>query len=179
MLNKKETYKKDGFNWYVAADTDISKIKTELEISFDNPEAIFEECLFAFIQFGDNILETCFEHLKTLTDEDMPENYHNDLIDEINSRVKRKLQEMKAKRFRIIKTDDPVSKQFNAELENRKDMMNMDSESYEIAEEGLRGLGYKTAEIKQVLKEAITVVKDANDAQQLFIQALRIINGDN
>ena len=85
---------------------------------------------------------------------------------------------MQAKRFRIIKQDDPVSKQFNAELENRKEIMEIDSDSYEIAEEGLRGLGYKNTEIRQVLKEAAKVVKDASDAQQLFVQALKMINSN-
>lgn len=163
-----EKYEIDGISYSVPTEDSIRELKGYTEVHFDDPEQLLEDYIFYYLMYGDKVVNPAIELLRTLSDPDMPLNYIEDLIKEFWERIEAKLFTIKNKRFKLIKRNDTVAKEFGRELKIR-------NESYGIVENVLINLGYKDKEVTSALREAISSVSDLNDAQQILTKALTII----
>lgn len=114
-----ETYYIDKMEFFVPTENDIELIKMQTESRFDDPEQLLDTWITDYFLHGTKLIEPALEHFKTLTDEDMPENYIEDLIKEFWERIETELFKMKNKRFKLIKRHDTVSQEFSKELDLR------------------------------------------------------------
>lgn len=165
--NDSETYFIDKMEFLVPAKNDIEFLIMMTEHRFDRPEDLLRVWITEYFMRGPQLIEPAIEHLKTLTDDDMPENYIEDLIKEFWERVETELFKIKNKRFKLIKRNDTVTQSFSRELSIR-------NESYKTAENVLTNLGYKEQEITPALKKAINSISDLDDTQQILSKALNI-----
>lgn len=169
ITEKKITeYIVDKMLYSMPSEYDIKYVQTVSTVEFDNPESILETWLSNGILFGPKLIEPVLEHFKNLRDDDMPENYIEDVINEFWERFNMKLFVIQNKRFKLIKKYDNVAKEFSKELSIR-------NESYAVVEHVLINLGYKENEITTALREAMNLVSDLNDAQQILTKALCIL----
>ena len=165
-----ETYFIDKMEFLVPSENDIEYLLMETSTKFDTPEGLLSSWITEYFMRGPQLIEPAIEHLKTLTDEDMPENYIEDLIKEFWERIETELFKIKNKRFKLIKSNDAVTQSFSRELSIR-------NESYKTAENVLTNLGYKEQEITPALKKAINSISDLDDTQQILSKALNILSG--
>lgn len=163
-----EKYEIDGITYSIPSEDSIRELKGYTEVFFDDPESILENYIFYYLMYGDKVVNPAIELLRTLSDPDMPPNYIEDLIKEFWERIEIKLFTIKNRRFKLIKRNDTVAKEFGRELKIR-------NESYSIVENVLINLGYKDKEVTSALREAINSVSDLNDAQQILTKALTIL----
>lgn len=112
-------YTVDKMLYSVPQEHDIKYIKTVCETRFDAPETLLEIWLQHAILYGPKLVTPMLEHFQGLQDEDMPENYVEDIIKEFWERLDMKLFVIKNKRFKLIKKHDRVAREFSKEIEVR------------------------------------------------------------
>lgn len=112
-------YTVDKMLYSVPQEHDIKYIKTVCETRFDDPETLLEIWLQHAILYGPKLVAPMLEHFQGLRDEDMPENYLEDIIKEFWERLDMKLFVIKNKQFKLIKKHDRVAREFSKEIEVR------------------------------------------------------------
>ena len=114
-----EKYEIDGITYSVPDEDSLRMIKCYTEVHFDEPEKLLDDYITYYLMYGNKVTDPAIEHLRTLSDPDMPPNYIEDIIKEFYERLELKLFTIKNKRFKLIKRHDTVSKEFIQELNLR------------------------------------------------------------
>lgn len=164
-----ETYIVENIKYTVPTEQDIKMIKVYSQCDFANPEALLDTWLYYSMLHGPLLIYRMIEHFKTLSDADMPKNYINDFIEEFSERLETEKFVIKNNRFKLIRRHDNVSKAFRKEV-------NIRNENYSIIEDILINNGYNKKEIMPALNEAINLVHDVNDVQQILNKVLKILS---
>lgn len=159
----------DKMLYSMPSEDDIDYVKTFSSLYFDSPERILETWLRDGILYGPNLINPVIEHFKTIYDEDMPPNYIEEVITEFFERLNLKLFAIKNKRFKLIKRNDVVAKEFSKELYTR-------NENCKEVKDVLSNLGYGEIEIRNALTETISLISDFKDSQQILCKALNILS---
>lgn len=170
-FRQKNTYKLDNSRFYKVSKKDVDLIKMNNEHYFDNPELLLNCWIESYFMNGSALLNIAKNHFKTLSDPDMPQGYIEEFINEFDARIEEKLFIMKEKRFKLIRSNDNLSKAFNKEVTSR-------NESYFVAEDILTNLGYNKKEITTALSEVVKEVSNIADTQEIINKALKSLSGN-
>lgn len=118
-VKARENYYIDKMMYSIPTEKEIDDIKLDNEIYFEDPEKLLDSWICGALLHGPKLMDFIIEHFRTLSAEDMPETYIDDVITEFWERIETKLFAIKNKRFKLIKSRDTVSQEFSRELDLR------------------------------------------------------------
>lgn len=115
-ITENEEYAYDGIMYFIPPQDRIDKCNEYLRIVFEDPETLLSSWVHDACFYGPKLWEPTIEYFKTLSVADMPENYTQDIIDELKDRIELNIFNYKNKRFKFLRTNDRVSREFSKRI---------------------------------------------------------------
>ena len=109
-------YTHDGMRYFIPTQEDIDRCNRCLEMYFENPESLLDTWLSDAMLYGPKLVAPTSEYLQTLSAMGMPPNYTKDLTEELLERVDLQIFNYKNKRFKFMRTNDRVSREFTKRI---------------------------------------------------------------
>jgi len=116
LSQEKEKYIDNEIEYYVPTKKDIEHCKDGLKNNFNEPENVFNNWLHYALTYGPKLVAPTIDYFKTLSHQFMPDNYIEDVIEEFLERLDLKLFNYKNSRFKFMRTNDRVSREFSKRI---------------------------------------------------------------
>jgi len=113
---KIEKYMIDGVQYWIPPLERIESCKENIKSYFENPESLLSSWLHDACIFGPKLIEPTADYLRTLSTPDTPQNYTEDLIDELLERWDLQVFKHKNSKFKFTRTNDRVSREFTRRI---------------------------------------------------------------